>query len=544
MTDEHRDPDIADIPAAVAEPKRHRSLQLVWLIPIVAAIIGGTLAVRTYLQKGPTITITFKTGEGLEAGKTKIKYRDVDIGLVKEIAIAKDRQQVLATAEINKDAKPFLVEDTKFWVVKPRISGGTVSGLGTLLGGSYIGVDVGKSEQPRREFKGLEIPPVVSMDVPGSRFLLHATDLGSLDTGSPIYFRRIQVGQVISYKLDEGGTGVSFKIFVAAPYDSYVKSNTRFWHASGIDVSLDAGGLKVQTQSLVSILLGGIAFQILDEAEAAVPVGPNTTFELYVNRDDAMKHRDAISHSYVLVFKESLRGLAVGAPVEFRGLPVGEVTGIGVAFDRRLKEINMLVDVRVYPERLRSRAIGKLPGHPRQPQPMLNAMIGSGLRAQLQTGNLLTGQLFVALDFFPNAPKEKIDWSATPPQVPTMPSSMTELQATITRFSKKLDQLPLDELVAELREAIKSFDTTFQSANQMVKRVDADVVPELKSALEEARKALAAAKQTLASDSPLQEDLREALRELARAAQSLRVLTDYLDRHPESLIRGKPEDKP
>ena len=544
MTDSPHDPDLSDIPAAVVEPKRHRSLQVVWLIPIVAAIIGGTLAVRTYLQKGPTITITFKTGEGLEAGKTKIKYRDVDIGLVKEIVIAQDRRQVLATAEINKDAKPFLVEDTKFWVVKPRISGGTVSGLGTLLGGSYIGMDVGKSEQPRREFKGLENPPVVSMDVPGSRFQLHATDLGSLDTGSPLYFRRIQVGQVISYELDKGGTGVTFKVFVAAPYDSYVKANTRFWHASGIDVSFGAGGLKVETQSLVAILLGGIAFQTLDEEEAAPPPEPNAAFTLFANRDEALKNRETISNLYTLVFKESIRGLSVGAPVEFRGLPIGEVSSINAEYDFKANEVNMLVGVRIFPERMRARAVGKLPASAKENRTVNDQMIGRGLRAQLQSGNLLTGQLFVALDFFPNSPKAKINWKTNPPQFPTTPSSMTELQATLTRFSKKLDQLPLDELVAELRQAVKSFDTTFQSANQMVKRVDADVVPELKSALEEARKALAAAKQVLAADAPLQEDLREALRELARAAQSLRVLTDYLDRHPESLIRGKPEDTP
>ena len=223
MTDTHQDPELIEIPEAVAEPKRRHSIQLVWLIPIVAAIIGGTLAIKTYLQKGPTITITFKTGEGLEAGKTKIKYKDVEIGVVKDVTIAKDLSHVIVTAELKKETTPYLVEDTRFWVVRPRISGGSVTGLGTLMGGAYIGIDVGKSKQPQRTFKGLDIPPAFTTNDPGSLFQLHSADLGSLDIGSPLYFRRIQVGQVASYELDKDGTGVTFKVFVAAPYDRYVK---------------------------------------------------------------------------------------------------------------------------------------------------------------------------------------------------------------------------------------------------------------------------------------------------------------------------------
>ncbi len=544
MTDMNHDPEKTAIPDAVAEPKRRHSLQLVWLIPIVAAIIGGTLAVKSYLQKGPTITITFKTGEGMEAGKTKIKYKDVEIGTVTGITIAKDMRNVVVTAEMKKETKPYLVEDTKFWVVKPRISGGTVTGLGTLMGGAYIGIDVGKSSKLQLTFQGLEMPPVVTMDVPGSRFLLRAADLGSLEIGSPIYFRRIQVGQVISYELDKGGTGVTFKVFVAAPYDKYVTADTRFWNASGIDLTLDANGVKVNTQSIVSILLGGIAFETLDEKGPAPPPDPNVVFTLFASRDDAMKHRDTIMNIFTLVFKESIRGLSVGAPVDFRGLIIGEVSGINAEYDFKTNEVNMLVEVRTYPERLRTRAIGPVPAASNVSHVVINKMVEGGLRAQLKSGNLLTGQLIVALDFFPKAPKAKINWAAKPPQFPTTPSSLVELQATISQVTRKLEKLKLDELSKELRQTVKTLDATLKSADTMVKHMDADVVPETKATLEEARKALAAAKQTLASDTPLQQDLREALRELARTAQSLRVLTDYLERHPESLIRGKQEDKP
>ena len=550
MSEMQQEPELYDIPKAVPEARKRFSLQLVWLIPIVAAIIGGTLVVKTYLRKGPTITITFKTGDGLEAGKTKIKYKDVEVGLVKDVTIAKDITHVIATVELKKEVTPYLVEDTKFWVVRPRISGGGITGLGTLMGGSYIGVDVGKSKQPQRAFTGLEVAPAVAMDVPGSRFQLHSADIGSLDIGSPVYFRRIQVGQVVSYELDKGGTGVTFKVFVAAPYDRYVRANTRFWNASGVDLTMDAGGLKLDTQSLMSILIGGIAFQTLDESGEVPPTGANTAFTLFATRDEAMKNRDTISQSFVMIFKETVRGLSPGAPVDFRGLTVGEVSGIHVAQDARTREVNMLVEMRIYPERLRSRAVGAVPD-PKQYRAILNEMIAHGLRAQLKSGNMLTGQLIVTLDFFPNAPKAHVNWATNPPRFPTTPGSLVELQATLMQIAKKLEKLPLDETVADVRKVLQSLDVTVKDADKLVQRMNADVVPEVRMTLEEARKALdegrktlSAAKQTLSADAPLQQDLRETLRELARTAQSLRVLTDYLERHPESLIRGKQEDKP
>jgi len=543
MNDTEHHQEIADIPAAVAEPKKKHSLQLVWLIPIVAALVGGTLAIKTYLQKGPTITITFKTGEGLEAGKTKIKYKDVEVGVVKEVAIAKDLKQVIATAELRKEALPHLVEDTKFWVVRPQISAGTITGLGTLMGGAYIGVDVGKSKKQQLAFTGLERPPVVTMDVPGSRFQLHSPDLGSLDIGAPLYFRRIQVGQVVSYELDKAGTGITFTVFVTAPYDQYVKANTRFWNASGIDLTMDASGLTLNTESLVSILIGGIAFQTFDEAGPAPPPEPNTAFTLFASREEAMKHRDSISQSYVLVFKESVRGLAVGAPVDFRGITIGEVTDIRMEIDHRTREVNMLVYIRNYPERFRARSVGKVPSL-KDGETYVSRMVESGLRAQLKSGNLLTGQLYIALDFFPNAPKAKVDWTANPPQFPTNPGSMMELQAALDKILKRVDELPLAEIAGEMRQAVQSLDAALKSANQTSKKLDSEIVPELKATLVEARKTLGAARQTLSAESPLQSDLRDTLRDLSKAAQSLRVFTDYLERNPEALLRGKEGDKP
>lgn len=558
MKDTDHKPEFSDIPAAISEPKRRFSIQLVWIIPIVAALIGLSLAVKSYMDRGETITITFKTGEGMEAGKTKLKYKDVQIGEVKGLAIAKDRSHVVVTAELSKDARGLLVKDTRFWVVRARISGGNISGLGTLIGGSYIGVDAGTSTERQDEFIGLEAPPAVSLDVPGRQFVLHADDAGSLDTSSPIFFRRMQVGQVISTELDRDGKGVTIMVFIRAPFDQYVKSNSVFWQASGIDLTLNTSGVKINTESMVSILLGGISFQTPQDRIDAPTASPNNVFTLYQTRDEALKHAETIE-TYQLVFKESVRGLPVGAPVDLRGVTVGEVTKIDLALDSGNSEISIPVEIQFYPERLRA----QYGNRSKQVKPLdsrayLNDLVAHGFRAELKSGSLLTGQLFVALDFFPKAPAARIDWSANPPRFPTVPGSMDQMQKQLMQIANKIEKIPFEELAGDAGKTIRTLDTTLKSAEKLLRNLDSAVIPEARSVLQEtrqsledvrktlgeARKTLGGANQVLAADAPVQLDLRETLREMSRAAQSLRVLGDYLEQHPESLIRGKREDKP
>lgn len=556
MTDESQNPDFSTIPEAVFQPRRRRRLQLVWIIPIIAAIIGASLAIKSYVERGPVITITFLNGDGLEPGKTKIKYKEVQIGEVKGIAIAKDRSHVIVTAELTREAEGLLVEDTRFWVVRARITGGNVSGLGTLMGGSYIGVDTGTSSVRKAAFKGLDRPPVVTMDVPGRQFVLHAKDIGSLEIASPLFYRRIQVGEVVACDLDKDGTGVTLKVFVRSPFDQYVKSNTTFWQASGVDVTLDANGVKVNTESMVSILLGGISFQTPDDRSDIPAAQANSVFNLFSSKEDAMKRPDTVVENYVLVFKESVRGLPVGAPVDLRGVTVGEVSKINVELDTRRNEFSMPVEIQFYPERLRARYRNKSQqGRPVASRELLNSLVEHGFRAQLRSGNLLTGQMYVALDVFPKAAPAKMDWNKPVPEFPTIAGSMEQFQTSLMQIVQKIDKLPMEELAGDTRQAIKTLDTTLKNADQLLKNIDAVIVPEarsmladvrksldeVRSTLEEARKTLGGAKQTLSADAPLQKDLREALREMNRAAQSLRGLGDYLERHPESLIWGKKE---
>jgi len=552
---------LPELPEAVTTaPRTGRSVQLVWLIPLLAALVGGWLAVKSILDKGPTVTISFLTAEGLEAGKTKLRYKDVQIGLVTDVSLSPDTSKVIVTAELVKDANRYLVEDTRFWVVRPRISGGTVSGLGTLLSGSYVGVDLGKSAGHRKEFVGLEVPPVIASGVPGREYVLHASNIGSLDFGSPVYFRRLQAGQVSGHSLDRDGKGVTIRVFINSPYDKFVNANTRFWQASGIDISLDASGFKVDTESIVSILIGGLAFETPVESVHLPQAAPDTQFRLFPSIQLALKNPEADVMKMVMVFNESTRGLVVGAPVDFRGILYGSVTAISPVTEKtkKTRQFNIKVEAEVYPQRMRPRDAGNAPVLSQQRrQALLQTMVKRGLRAQLRTGSLLTGQLYVALDWFPDAPKvgnepaqnggkqPKIALADDElPEVPTIPSSLLELQETLGSIGKKIDKFPIEQVGADLQATLKS-------ATRMMNRLDDETLAEargtmvdLRAALVDARRAIESAEQVLKPTSPLSQDARDAMREIARAAAAFRVLADYLERNPDAVLWGKKEAPP
>src|SRR6202162_62410 len=527
-----------DFPEAVAAPRSRWRVQLVWLVPLVAVLIGGWLAVKTVLEKGPIITISYKTGEGLEAGKTKIKFKNVDIGVIKGVALSPDRKRVIATAELNRDASNTLVDDTRFWVVRPRLSGGSVSGLSPLLPGSFIGMDIGTQSKPRRDFVGLEVPPVFAAGMPGREVVLKSADMGSLDVGDPVFFRRLQVGQVTSYELDHEGTGVTLHVFINAPYDKYVSNNTRFWHASGVDVSVDTNGVKIDTESLVSILIGGLAFQSPPDAVDKPEAAAQSEFELFRDRAEAMKRHDSIVDTYVFNFKESVRGLMVGAPVDFRGIVVGEVAAIYTHFDPVTKEFSIPVEVRIFPERFTSRfqSGGKGGRMTADRKAFTEYLVEHGLRAQLKTASLLTGTLYVAVDFFPAAPKATMDWSKSPPELPTIPGNLQGLQDSITSLVAKLNKIPFETIGKDLHQ-------TLTDADGLLKTLNTQVAPEARTTLVAAQEALASANRSLQPDSPLSQSTVDTMRELSRTAASFRALADYLERHPEALLRGKTEDK-
>jgi len=535
-----------DLPGAIprarvaTQPRRH--LPLVWIVPLVAALIGLWLVGQSLLAEGPTIQVHFHDAEGIETGHTKIRYKNVDVGEVKSVAVSKDRKEVIVTARLVRDARDFLVADTRFWVVRPRITAGNVSGLGTLLSGPYIGVDVGTSTESSRDFVGLEVPPIVTGDLPGRQFNLHGAEIGSLDVGAPVSFRRVSVGQIVAYQLDPDGKGVTLKIFVHAPYDQFVTENTRFWHASGFDLSLDANGFKLQTQSLAAIVEGGIAFQTPADEPVGGPASAQSTFTLYSDRERAMRRPDNERHRFVAYFKESLRGLAPGAPVEFHGIVIGEVKSLGVEFSPREGLFRFPVVIDIYPERMRARYVAGSA----QPQvgdaanrALVDQLVASGMRAQLKTGNLLTGQQFVALDFFREAAPARVDWNRTPPVLPSIPGGLGEIQDSVASILKKVDRIPVEQLSGNLLAAIQSLNKTLDQTDRLMKQLNDELLPEVKTLMGNARGALGDARRVLEDDAPLQGDLREALRQTARSAEAVRSLADFLERHPEALLRGR-----
>jgi len=507
------------VPESRNVPRKRTRLSLVWIVPIVAAIAGVWVAVTRILAEGPKITIVFRSAEGLEAGKTKIHYNGVDVGTLTAIRLSDDHQRVIATAQMAPKTESFLVDDTKFWVVTPRIAGGTVSGLGTLLSGAYIGMEIGQAKEKRRDFVALAEPPVVTGDVPGRFFMLKTSTLGSLEYGTPIYFRRLQVGEVASYVLDDDGQGLTVKVFVKAPYDQYVTPNTRFWHASGIDLSLSASGLSVQTQSLVSILIGGLAF----ETPATGPVLPaaaaDTVFTLYGDRNEAFQLPARDPQTFQLVFKQSVRGLTVGAPVEFHGIPIGHVVAVDAQVDVKTFEFSVPVTVVVDATRFGVKVVELEPGADMATvrRKLLENFVAHGARAQLRSGSLLTGAMYVAIDFFPDASAVTMDWSRKPVEFPTVPGELEGIEAGITKIVKKLDTVPIQAIGDDLKKAIVHLDETLVSA----------------------RGTFDSATRLVAPDSTLDTELNTTLQELSRAARGLRVLADYLERHPEALVRGK-----
>ena len=542
-------PEAAEPPPPVYGRRAHYTLWLVWLVPVLAVAIAIGLGVRAMLDRGPTVTIHFHNAEGLEAGKTRIKYKDVDIGQVKRVRLTADHALVEVTAELDRAARveDLLVRDTRFWVVRPRVGAGGVSGLGTLLSGAYIGMAAGHDTTAETSFRGLDQQPILAEDVPGRHFRLQADELGSLDIGSPLYYRRVPVGQVVAYELAGDGRRVGFTVFVAAPYDRFVTARTRFWHASGVEVTLDTEGVRVATQSLASILAGGIAFQDLDVDQSPLAPAPeNAVFTLHARQAEALKQPDAQGFDYRLLFRSSVRGLAVGAPVDYRGLSIGEVTRIAVEGTAGTRNPNpqIAVDIRVFPSRLQT--IGGAPmsdkARPDQ-RARLDPMVARGFRAQLRNGSLLTGQLYVALDFFPGTPAARIDWRSEPPALPTVPGSFDSLQETLTHVVAKLDQLPLDTLAQDLHRTLGTLDQALQHTDALITGLNGNVAPEAQETLREARRAMTDLRHMLGTlEQTAGPEATQTLQGVARAAQSLRQLADYLEQHPETLLRGKPED--
>ena len=527
-------PSGEELPAPAVQNRRWIP-RLVWVVPIAAAVIGISLLIRNWENAGPQITISFLSGEGVQVGKTLVKYRDVTVGQVSAVVLSADHQTVVVTANLSKDAAGLLKEDTQFWIVRPRFGVGSVSGLDTLLSGVYIGMKTGIATRREHEFVGLENPPALAHSPHGRELQLHAARVGSLSIGSPVYFRQFQVGRVIDENLlPDGSTRVT--AFVEAPYDGFVKPVTRFWNASGIDVKLGADGLKVQTESLAAVLAGGLAFD--DGPTEAVPTaaGIPGQFTLYKNETEAMAPPDGEPHYVRMRFAQALRGLDVGAPVEFVGVNIGSVIALDLGYEPSNKSFPVVVTAKLYPRRMGEAYEILVAQGKTESEETLAAFVGTlvnrGLRAQPRSASLLTGKLYIALDFLPASPRAGFDASNRPVELPTVNGSFQELEANIGRLVKKVNDLPLEQIAADLH-------TDLTDLHETLSELHGRVLPGAVDTLSALRGTLDSANRTLDVESPLQRGITETLLEARSTLQAVRELADYIDRHPDALLRGR-----
>lgn len=540
--------------------EKSRGLSLVWLIPLVALLIGTWLAFKTLSEEGPEITIIFKDAGGLEAGKTKIKYKEVEVGTVEKVVLSEDLSQVVVTAKLDKHVESQIGKDTKFWVVEPQLSLGGVSGLDTLIAGHYIAVEFVQGKLTRK-FIGLDHAPKISADTPGQHFMLTADNAGSMTDGTPVYFRDIQVGRVVGVTLAEDRRNVLVDIFVHAPYERLVHEDSRFWQTSGIDASMNAQGFSLKVGSLLSLLGGGISFYTpsLDDPNAK-PGEPGSRFFLYKDFASIAEGTHLYKVPFMMYFDDSVRGLNAGAPVEIKGIRVGTVTYIKFMFDFDTEKLRIPVflDIdadKLFPEaelkRFQSAHQAELASGRR---PIFEKLVERGLRGRLKTGSLLTGQLYVDLDFYPDSPTKSLVYGGEQPEIPTLPSITEELQASVTEIMAKLKRLPLDKIGDELlgtaqganrlmnspdlKETIHSMNLALKDVHQLAQTADREIV-KLTAGVEQSLSSAVKILEQLEPGSPMAVDVGNALEELAASARSIRSLSDYLERHPEALLQGK-----
>ena len=544
------DPRFDDLPIPAVRHHKRGWPSAVWIVPILAVVAAGGLALRTYLHRGPTIHITFESAEGLEAGKSDVRYKNVPVGKIESVELGSDRSRILVTVKLERGAASLAASDSQFWVERPRVGVGGVSGLGTLLSGAYIGVDPGRASEHADRFTGLEKPPGVTHDQVGRKFKIEALDGGSLAVRSPVYYRRTQVGQISEMSLAADGQHVNAEVFIDSPYYRHVTDTTVFWNTSGLDVVLDANGLHVDTQSLATVVAGGLAFGVRDGDPPGHPAAEDARFVLFDDRAHAMARPDTVKLPLAMRFHQPLRGIGPSTPIDFEGIRIGQVNAVNLGYEPSAEPSGHRfysdVEATVYPERLGAAYAslvaegGKL--GKTGPQ-MLQALVGRGLRAQLRSGSLLTGQFFIVLGWPPalKSPANIVErdgvWV-----VPTERGGTDQIQDQVESIVAKIDKIPFDAIGGDVRDAA-------HAATSLLGHIDQRVVPSVQSLMQRADAAMAALRDSLAAlrdniaapDSAIQQTTRSTMEQLENAARSLRGLADYLQHHPESILRGRAE---
>ena len=540
------DTDPTSTPTATPDYRPVSRWNIVWFVPILALAIGGWMIWKSLKSQGPVAYVRFETADGIAAKKTEVRCRSVRVGVVQEVKLAEDLKSVVTRVELIPDSGISLCKDTSFWVVRPRVStAGGVSGLDTLITGAYLELNPGTPGGDEvNHFDGLENPPATSRDIPGRRIVLSAEEAGSLVAGSPIYYRGFEVGRIESRNLDFQGQRVTFDAFIRAEYSSLVRDNTRFWNTSGIDVSAGADGLKLRTPSFQAMVSGGASFGAPEGPELGKAIADGAVFTLFKGQDEAEKSAFNPTMKFVLLFDQSVRGLTKSAPVEFRGIPIGRVADISFDYLLSNDDSRIPVLVEIDPSLLRREAT-------EQPSisdaEFLPAAIKRGLRAALKPGSLLTGSLFVEIDFYPDAKSAELTQVGKYPSIPTV---LGGLEYKITAVLDKLQNLPiedfmkkLDTTAAEATLALQEIKTTATSTRKLLDSEEIAKLPaDLRASLGKIDKLATSLDQAVASygpQGPVQGDMLRTLDEVRAALRSLKSLTTAIDEKPNSLLFGR-----
>ena len=548
----------------ISSPKisKRSGPSVVWIIPVVTLIVGSWLIFKTLSEQGPQVSISFKTAEGIEVGKTKIKYKNVDIGTVEHIKFSDDFSNVILTAEFNKGSEKFLKRSTRFWVVKPQLGLQGASGLGTLISGAYIEIEPGPGAD-QRHFVGLENQPVVKADEQGVKVTLVTQNLASIDRGSPIYYQGLLAGEVLGHELGNDRKSVYIHAFIKNPFDQLIRGNTNFWNVSGINVSMSADGFKVKTESIRSMMFGGIAFDTPETLEHVSTDIDNLVFTLHDNYESIQENSYTRKLKFMMYFDSSVRGLTIGAPVEFKGIKVGSVLDVRLEFDNEETTFRIPVLIEIELQRIIER--GNENGA--STYETLNKLVERGLRARLQTGSLLTSQLYVELDMHPGTPINISGEETMFPELPTLATAnFGAITASAESLLAKFNEIDIKEVTNVILGTIKTADVTIKNANALL------TIPGIPQAIEDMRislsnfkniiqkvddsnlqQAIDAGHQALESltltlgktnnilepNSPAQYNLIKLTGELEETARSIRSLVETLERNPRALIFGK-----
>ncbi|PJX14517.1 mammalian cell entry protein [Halomonas sp. 141] len=525
-----------------AKASRQTRLSPIWIVPLVAVIIGLWLVYDNYTSRGTLITLTMSNAEGIEAGSTLIRSRNVEIGRVQSVRLSDDLSQAVMTARIQPEAEAMLREDSRFWVVKPRIGREGISGLGTVLSGAYLQLEPGQSDEPRREFSVSDVPPVATAGQAGLQISLVSQLGNSLRVGDPVSYQGYTVGRVEDTRFDADSRTMYHQVFIEEPYSQLVTDSTRFWTASGVDFRLDANGFRVNVESLEALLGGGVTFGVPEDLPMGRPVEHNARFNLYADEDDAREGTFNRYLEYVLLVDDTVRGLSRGAPVEFRGVRIGTVAAVPWNFtapqpDSRAR-FAIPVLIRIEPQRL---GIENSDIDLGDWDNRFTRMFSLGLRASLKNGSLLTGALFVDLNFQRDLADEYIAETFSERTVfPTVAGGFAQIQGQITDLLEKLNALEVEPLLAGMDRNLQASEQVLnevrdvsRSVNELLSDPETRAIGgNLNSTLEELRSTL----QGVSPSSPAYQELTTAIERLDRLMRDLQPLTRTLNENPRALL--------